>query len=41
MGQKVTTSGVVTANYPTGGLNGYSIQTPGTGAEVTGTVSGS
>jgi 5'-nucleotidase len=30
-GRTVTTSGVVTATYPTGGLNGYVIQTPGTG----------
>ncbi|MBO3103053.1 ExeM/NucH family extracellular endonuclease [Cellulomonas fengjieae] len=30
-GQSVTTSGIVTAVYPTGGLNGYVIQTPGTG----------
>ena len=30
-GQTVTTDGVVTAAYPTGGLNGYVIQTPGTG----------
>ncbi|GMA33396.1 ExeM/NucH family extracellular endonuclease [Litorihabitans aurantiacus] len=29
----VTTRGVVTAAYPTGGYNGYVIQTPGTGAE--------
>jgi predicted extracellular nuclease len=27
----VTTRGVVTAAYPEGGLNGYYIQTPGTG----------
>ncbi|GAB3051602.1 ExeM/NucH family extracellular endonuclease [Sediminivirga luteola] len=32
-GQTVTTRGVVTAAYPTGGLNGYFIQTPGTGGE--------
>ncbi|NYD84488.1 ExeM/NucH family extracellular endonuclease [Cellulomonas oligotrophica] len=31
VGQTVTTSGVVTAAYPTGGLNGYVLQTPGTG----------
>ena len=31
VGQTVTTDGVVTAAYPTGGLNGYVIQTPGTG----------
>ena len=28
-GQAVTTQGVVTAAYPTGGLNGFYIQTPG------------
>ena len=28
-GQVVTTQGVVTASYPTGGLNGFYIQTPG------------
>ncbi len=28
-GQTVTTQGVVTASYPTGGLNGFYIQTPG------------
>ena len=28
-GQIVTTEGVVTAPYPTGGLNGFYIQTPG------------
>jgi 5'-nucleotidase len=33
-GQTVTTSGVVTAAYPTGGLNGYVIQTPGTGGAL-------
>ena len=27
-GQTVTTQGVVTASYPTGGLNGFYIQTP-------------
>jgi 5'-nucleotidase len=32
----VTTSGVVTAAYPTGGFNGYVIQSPGTGGEATG-----
>jgi len=31
VGATVTTSGVVTAAYPTGGLNGYVLQTPGTG----------
>ena len=30
-GKTVTTRGVVTAAYPEGGLNGYYIQTPGTG----------
>ncbi|PTL59750.1 multifunctional nuclease/2',3'-cyclic-nucleotide 2'-phosphodiesterase/5'-nucleotidase/3'-nucleotidase [Paraconexibacter algicola] len=29
-GQTVTTEGVVTASYPTGGLNGFYLQTPGT-----------
>ena len=29
-GQNVKTSGVVTASYPTGGLNGFYLQTPGT-----------
>jgi len=33
-GQRVTTRGVVTATYPTGGLNGYVIQTPGTGGAL-------
>ncbi|QOR70220.1 ExeM/NucH family extracellular endonuclease [Ruania alkalisoli] len=33
-GQTVTTSGVVTAAYPTGGFNGYYIQTPGTGGAI-------
>lgn len=32
-GQTVTTRGVVTAVYPTGGLNGYYIQTEGTGGD--------
>lgn len=32
--QIVTTSGVVTAVYPTGGFNGYTIQTPGTGGAI-------
>ncbi|WP_245885776.1 ExeM/NucH family extracellular endonuclease [Xylanimonas oleitrophica] len=31
VGRTVTTTGVVTAAYPTGGLAGYTIQTPGTG----------
>lgn len=30
-GRTVTTTGIVTAAYPTGGYNGYVIQTPGTG----------
>ncbi|WGD36512.1 ExeM/NucH family extracellular endonuclease [Lysinibacter sp. HNR] len=41
-GKKITTSGVVTATYPTGGYSGYYIQTPGTGGDlnpVTHTVS--
>jgi 5'-nucleotidase len=33
-GQTVTTEGVVTAHYPTGGLNGYVIQTAGTGGAI-------
>jgi 5'-nucleotidase len=33
-GQTVTTSGVVTAVYPTGGFSGYYIQTPGTGGAI-------
>ena len=33
-GQRVVTRGVVTASYPTGGLNGYVIQTPGTGGAL-------
>ncbi|WP_323960241.1 ExeM/NucH family extracellular endonuclease [Arthrobacter sp. JZ12] len=33
-GQTVTTRGVVTAAYPTGGFNGYYIQTPGTGGDL-------
>ncbi|WP_424449506.1 ExeM/NucH family extracellular endonuclease [Microbacterium arborescens] len=35
VGATVTTSGVVTAHYPTGGLDGYVIQTPGTGGDTT------
>nr|WP_239073758.1 ExeM/NucH family extracellular endonuclease [Cellulomonas denverensis] len=35
-GQTVTTSGLVTAAYPTGGFRGYVIQTPGTGGELSG-----
>lgn len=31
--QRVTTRGVVTATYPTGGYDGYYIQTPGTGGD--------
>ncbi|MDP5226671.1 MULTISPECIES: ExeM/NucH family extracellular endonuclease [Arthrobacter] len=34
-GQTVTTKGKVTARYATGGLNGYYIQTPGTGGDLT------
>lgn len=30
-GQTVTTRGVVTASYPTGGFNGFYVQTPGSG----------
>ncbi|MFG6502251.1 ExeM/NucH family extracellular endonuclease [Microbacterium sp. P05] len=33
-GQTVTTEGVVTARYPTGGLNGYIIQTAGSGGAL-------
>ncbi|WP_106212785.1 ExeM/NucH family extracellular endonuclease [Glaciihabitans tibetensis] len=33
-GQTVTTRGVVTAKYATGGYNGYYIQTPGTGGAI-------
>ncbi|KJL36833.1 MAG: multifunctional nuclease/2',3'-cyclic-nucleotide 2'-phosphodiesterase/5'-nucleotidase/3'-nucleotidase [Microbacterium sp.] len=33
-GQTVTTRGVVTAAYPTGGFNGFYIQTPGTGGAI-------
>ncbi|MEX5261428.1 ExeM/NucH family extracellular endonuclease [Kocuria sp. CPCC 205263] len=33
-GQAVTTRGVVTAVYATGGLNGYYVQTPGTGGDL-------
>jgi 5'-nucleotidase len=33
-GQTVTTRGVVTAAYPTGGFNGFYIQTPGTGGAL-------
>ncbi|WP_353648836.1 ExeM/NucH family extracellular endonuclease [Nakamurella sp. A5-74] len=34
VGTNVTTDGVVTAAYPTGGFNGYVIQTPGTGGAI-------
>ncbi|GLJ60186.1 hypothetical protein GCM10017576_03150 [Microbacterium barkeri] len=34
VGQTVTTTGVVTAHYPTGGFDGYVLQTPGTGGEL-------
>ncbi|WP_431800757.1 ExeM/NucH family extracellular endonuclease [Microbacterium sp. bgisy203] len=34
VGQTVTTEGVVTAHYPTGGFQGYVIQTPGTGGAL-------
>ncbi len=34
VGQTVTTQGVVTAAYPTGGRNGYVIQTAGTGGPL-------
>ncbi|WP_394771595.1 ExeM/NucH family extracellular endonuclease [Lacisediminihabitans sp.] len=34
VGKAVTTTGIVTAAYPTGGFNGYFIQTPGTGGAV-------
>ncbi|MDZ8172859.1 ExeM/NucH family extracellular endonuclease, partial [Microbacterium xanthum] len=34
VGQTVTTVGIVTAHYPTGGLNGYVLQTPGTGGPL-------
>ncbi|MBQ9916886.1 MAG: ExeM/NucH family extracellular endonuclease, partial [Microbacterium sp.] len=33
-GTTVTTRGVVTAAYPTGGYNGFYIQTPGTGGDI-------
>lgn len=33
-GQPVTTRGVVTASYPTGGFNGVYLQTPGTGGDI-------
>ena len=34
MCRNVTTSGVVTASYPTGGLDGFYLQTPGTGGDL-------
>lgn len=34
VGQTVVTRGVVTASYPTGGLDGFVIQTPGTGGAL-------
>ena len=34
VGQQVTTRGIVTATYPTGGFSGYTIQTPGTGGDL-------
>ncbi|MDO5752110.1 ExeM/NucH family extracellular endonuclease [Arthrobacter sp.] len=34
VGTTVTTKGLVTAAYPTGGFNGYFIQTPGTGGDL-------
>ena len=34
VGQTVTTDGVVTADYPTGGFNGFYLQTPGTGGDL-------
>ncbi|HKU02341.1 MAG TPA: ExeM/NucH family extracellular endonuclease, partial [Arthrobacter sp.] len=36
-GATVTTRGKVTAAFPTGGLNGYYLQTPGTGGDLTAT----
>jgi len=33
-GQTVTTEGVVTADYPTGGFNGFYLQTAGTGGDL-------
>jgi 5'-nucleotidase len=33
-GQQVTTKGKVTAAYPTGGFNGFYLQTPGTGGDL-------
>jgi hypothetical protein len=34
VGEAVTTSGVVTAAYPTGGFDGYYLQTPGSGGDA-------
>lgn len=34
VGRTVTTTGIVTAAYPTGGFNGFYLQTPGTGGAV-------
>ncbi len=34
VGTTVTTTGVVTAHYPTGGLDGYVLQTAGTGGDL-------
>ncbi|MBO1900564.1 ExeM/NucH family extracellular endonuclease [Leucobacter weissii] len=34
VGNTVTTRGVVTASYATGGFNGFYIQTPGTGGDI-------
>ena len=34
VGTTVTTRGKVTAAFPTGGLNGYYLQTPGTGGDL-------
>jgi len=34
VGQTVTTQGVVTATYPTGGFNGFYLQTAGTGGDT-------
>ncbi|SMH46369.1 Predicted extracellular nuclease [Rathayibacter oskolensis] len=39
VGQTVTTTGVVTARYPSGGYNGYVIQTAGTGGAQAPTAS--
>src|SRR6478752_2406751 len=36
-GATVTTKGKVTAAFPTGGLNGYYLQTPGTGGDLSAT----